>query len=396
MFPGDNNPATPAGATAPVQPPGPQLRILEVYLRKMYLQPVRIPGFLLAVLLLPGTAFPAFSQTRPPRTTPVTDTAYVRDFTHDLTARLYFSRKYTRYGIRDYRQNQEIRYRPNDRLNFGVGLNYYFLGLNIGVNMPLVNDDDDRYGNTKYLDAQSHIYLSWLAADLYLQYYQGYYLANPQQWTENWDRSIPFPQRGDLRTVSTGLNVHYIFNHRRFSYRAAFLQNEWQKKSAGSFLLGGECYLIDVRADSSLTLPAAGIPFLDGVQFRKSVQYSLGANTGYAHTFVYKTNYFLTLSLVAGIGVGATSLVPESGEDLIKSALRLSTTARLAVGYNSRRYYAGISVVNLSLRSQMPVRRSSTNFDTGNIRVNFCRRFSLEPPGVLRRINRRMERKVKS
>jgi hypothetical protein len=309
------------------------------------------------------------------------DTSYVRDYTRDLTARLYFSRKYAGYGVRDYRQNQELLYRPNHRLNFGVGLNYYFLGLNLGVNMPFVNNDDDRYGQTRYLDAQSHIYLSKFTVDLYLQYYKGHYLSKPQDWIENWQPGSPFPKRGDLRTISTGISVHYIFNHRRFSYRAAYLQNEWQKKSAGTFLAGSEFYRVHMQADSSVTAPARGLaPFFGGVQFSQSVVYSFGANAGYAYTFVYKSNFFLSLALVGGVGLGSSRLMEPGAEDLVKTTLHFNTTARAAIGYNSPRYYAGFSVVNLALRSQTPVGRSAISFDTGNFRLNFCRRFKVKPP----------------
>ncbi|MBE9517967.1 MAG: DUF4421 family protein [Bacteroidetes bacterium] len=38
----------------------------------------------------------------------------------------------------------------------------------------------------------------------------------------------------DLRTNIIGLNVQYLFNSERYSYKASFLQNEFQKRSAGS------------------------------------------------------------------------------------------------------------------------------------------------------------------
>jgi hypothetical protein len=314
------------------------------------------------------------------------DTAYVRDLSEDLTTRLFLSRKYTGYGVRDYRQRQELLYRPNDRLNVGVGINYAFLGLNLGVNMPGVNDDDERYGQTRYLDAQSHLYLPRFALDLYLQRYQGYYLNKPQNWIENWQPGSPHPQRSDLRTTSSGFNLQYIFNHRRFSYRAAYQQNAWQKKSAGSFLLGSECYLIRMRADSAVTAPAgAAAPFFRGIAFEGSDVYSLGINAGYAHTFVYKSHFFLTLSLLGGVGFGSTRLEVRAADDPIKWGFQFNNTARLALGYNSARYFVGLSVVNLAVRSQTPVGRTSISFDTGNVRLNFCRRFSVKPPGFMRK-----------
>ncbi|NTV83185.1 MAG: DUF4421 domain-containing protein, partial [Bacteroidales bacterium] len=48
--------------------------------------------------------------------------------------------------------------------------------------------------------------------------------------------SVPYDIRGDIRTWMAGLDLYDIFNSARFSCRAAVLQNEWQKKSAGEIV----------------------------------------------------------------------------------------------------------------------------------------------------------------
>jgi hypothetical protein len=113
--------------------------------------------------------------------------------------------------------------------------------------------------------------------------------------------------------------------------------------------------------------------------------YSLGANAGYAHTFVFKKHFFLTLSLVGGLGLGYTRLEVPDAADPVRWGWHVNNTARIALGYNSARYFAGLSVVNLGMRSQTPVGRTAISYDTGNIRLNFCRRFTVKPPGFLRR-----------
>ena len=41
-----------------------------------------------------------------------------------------------------------------------------------------------------------------------------------------------------VESTVKGFNIYYIFNHRRFSYPAAFSQSTTQRKSAGSPLIG--------------------------------------------------------------------------------------------------------------------------------------------------------------
>ena len=47
---------------------------------------------------------------------------------------------------------------------------------------------------------------------------------------------------GGLTSTIKGFNLYYIFNHRRFSYPAAFSQSTIQRRSAGSPFVGHWLY----------------------------------------------------------------------------------------------------------------------------------------------------------
>ncbi len=79
------------------------------------------------------------------------DTSYITDLTQDLTVRLYGSKKYTGYRLRDWKAKESLVYRPNGPLNFGFGFNYKYLGINFGFNLPFVNKNDLN-GETKFID----------------------------------------------------------------------------------------------------------------------------------------------------------------------------------------------------------------------------------------------------
>lgn len=308
------------------------------------------------------------------------DSAYIEDHTRDITFRLFGSRKYTYFDIGDRGHKQKILYRPNNNFNIGFGANYKFLGLNIGLNLPFINNDDGKYGKTKYLDLQSHIYLRKLVVDFYGQYYKGYYIANPDELLTGQDEATPLPKRPDLYNLTLGLSVQYLFNDKRFSYRAAFLQNEYQKKSAGSFIVGGQILGVSVKADSSLipTNLARG-DFFDGYRYYRTRIISGAANAGYAYTFVYRQHFFLTLSLTGGLGVNHTRLFLESGESLKDLGWQFNNTVRVSAGYNSSRYFFGIHYVDMATRSETPIhQRTYQTFGTGNFRVSLVRRFALK------------------
>ena len=58
-----------------------------------------------------------------------------------------------------------------------------------------------------------------------------------------------------MEVLSVGLNAFYIFNSERFSYKAAFVRNQIQLKSAGSLIIGASFDMFILDADSSIVPP---------------------------------------------------------------------------------------------------------------------------------------------
>lgn len=329
------------------------------------------------LLVLPLVVSDVFAQQRWKKLLQTeNDSAYIEDHTEDLTVRLYGSRKYTYYDIVDKRLKEEVLYRPNTSNNVGFGFNYKFLGINLGFKLPFINNDDDKYGKTKYLDLQSHIYLRKLVVDFYGQYYKGYFLANRRF------NSQAINLRPDMYNVDVGLNVQYVFNDKKFSYRAAYLQNEYQKKSAGSLIVGGEVFGWKMKGDSALIPSDLGVEgFFDNELFNKTTSISMAANIGYAYTLVIKKYFFITASLTGSLGANLTTLNYLDGHKKRRElGWQLNNTVRLSAGYNSSRYFVGVHYVDLVTRSESPVNRTYQTFGTGNLRFSVVKRFALKKP----------------
>lgn len=308
------------------------------------------------------------------------DTTYIEEHTKDITARLFGSRKYNYYDIVDNRngKDQEVLYRPNTPFNVGFGFNYRFIGINIAFNLPVINKQD-KYGETKFLDLQSHLYTRRLVLDFYGQFYRGYYIANTNTLFGTPAATGPVMLRPDVKNMNLGLNVQYVFNSKRFSYRAAYLQNDYQKKSAGSLLIGGEIFGFRMKGDSSL-IPS-NIPkenFFNDVKFYRTRIISTAANAGYAYTFVYKKHFFATVSLSGSLGVNHTIMQLTGGGELRKTGIQFNNTVRASIGYNSSRYFAGIHYVDMTTRSGSPVENTYQAMGAGNFRISLVRRFTLK------------------
>jgi hypothetical protein len=314
------------------------------------------------------------------------DSNYIESYADKLTMRLYTSRKFTNFTLSDDLVKPNLEYRPNDRLNLGIGATYYGFSLNIGINFPFVNNDDSLYGTTSYLDLQSHLLMRKFTFELWFSYYQGYYVGNPQKTIPEWVIENNYPQREDINSTIGGISGYYIFNYNKFSYRAAFIQDEWQKKSAGSFLVGGSVYAVNVRADSSfIPYDIYDTNFFRGYHFNHSFFTTISANGGYAHSFIIKKKIFFTISLLGGIGVGNSKLVAVKNvpkPTVNKTTVNGNFTFRFAFGYNSNKYYVGFSNVYSAFSTPSPIDKTSMAFGLGNVRFNIVKRFNIKKPRI--------------
>ncbi|MFN5356117.1 MAG: DUF4421 domain-containing protein [Bacteroidota bacterium] len=309
------------------------------------------------------------------------DTGRYIAFDDQITGRFYFSRKYTGLLVRDAGRGIELNYQPNTTLNMGVGATYRSLTLNLAYGFTFLNPDEGR-GKTRYLDLQAHLYGRKTIVDLFGQFYGGFFLE--PKGTGRSDSL--YYVRPDLSLRELGASVQYMFNHRRFSYRAAALQNEWQVRSAGTFLLGGECFAGRARADSSIypaLISVDTVPDANRMRF-----FEFGPNFGYAYTLVIAKHVFITASLSISMDYNRTEY--SDGTVLtVEQGLSPNSIFRVYTGYNSARSAVTFTFTNsrVSLASEAS---NSVSINTGNVRINYVRRFNAGP-----RIKRTLDRFLK-
>ena len=311
------------------------------------------------------------------------DTSYITIYKDELTTRLYLSRKQNGYTLSERLLKPWIQYRTNDNLLLGIGYTYSFLTLNLAVKMPFINKDDDLYGESKYIDLQSHIIFRSYIVDFYLQWNRGYYIANPEDVFPDYSGGLNKPIRGDMRTNVVGLNLQYLFNSDRYSYKASFLQNEFQRKSAGSPIAGIEAYWMLGMSDSVTVggnIPPSG--FLRDRPFNQADIFNAGINGGYAYTFVWRGSLYFSLSTVVGLSGGGNWIHHTSTSETYNTGLTmgLNNTTRISLGYNNASYYVGLSFIRFTMTNQVGEDRNWIGYHTGNIRFNIVKRFITKRP----------------
>jgi Domain of unknown function (DUF4421) len=325
-------------------------------------------GTLLFVRLMAQNEVEAYSATLK------FDSTYIKNYASLLALKLVAVKKFSRVLIKDHAQDK-LHYFPNENLNLGVGFNYKWLGLNLAFNLPFINKDNAIYGNTESIDLQTNIYGRKYGLDAYLQYYKGFYINNPIDVFGTW-QSASYPTRPDLRTLRLGTDFYYIFNDRKFSYRAAFVQNERQLKSAGSWLLGAYTSYLLIAADSSI-LPQILASQMNEIPDIASARFiNMGVSGGYVHTFVIKKNFFFTFDLQLGVGLQDRLARTFSNIEYQRGGLQTKSKARFAFGYNTDRYFAGINYLSDNILSRQDDGVQITN-SAGLFRLFFGRRLEI-------------------
>jgi len=314
---------------------------------------------------------------------PKYDSSYITVYKDELTTRAFLSRKQNGLNLNKQLLSPWIKYRTNDNLLLGVGYTYSFLTLNLSVKLPFINGDDELYGETKYLDLQANTYFRDLIIDFYLQWNKGYYMANPDQVFDNYRPNPAYPIRGDLRSNILGLNVQYLFNSERYSYKAAFLQNEFQKKSAGSPLLGVEAYWVLAMSDTAMIgvdVPPSG--FLGDASFNQSDIINAGINGGYAYTLVWNETLYVGLSSVFGVSLGKNLIHNTWNSSTLYSRFTYGFTnsTRISLGYNNKSYYVGLSFIHFGMTNRVGPDPGWMGYNTGQIRISVVKRFITRRP----------------
>ena len=155
--------------------------------------------------------------------------------------------------------------------------------------------------------------------------------------------------RGDLRLESGEallkvLNIagYYTFNHRRFSYPAAFTQSYIQRRSAGSWLAGISYQGGSIKTTDDLKARNSNAP-----DVRIYIGH-VGIGGGYGYNWVPSRKWLLHLSILPTVVVYNRNNMTVNGERKEAQHMRLNMlfNERAAVVYNfSPRYFASLTAV---------------------------------------------------
>ena len=249
-------------------------------------------------------------------------------------------------------ENDNYSIEPNTNLRLAVAINYRFISLKIGFSPKFLEaDDSELKGKTKVFRLSLNIFYKDFLQNFDFNKVQGYYIETFDETSLNPIQvSNDFIILPDLKTLSITGTTLYRFNE-NYSFKAAMNQNEIQTKSTGSFVPSLYYGYFEITDE---TTP----------QDIKSFFTTL--NAGYYHTFVINKNWYSNLGLSTGLGIEFNKLITRVDEvtpEIVTrhTNLAFNINSQIGLGYNSRRFYGGTSLVgNATNREE----RSVIQFDS--------------------------------
>ena len=300
------------------------------------------------------------------------DSSYYVIYPKTVTARIYLSKKYAPFTLPATGNVNDLEYRPNTKLNLGIGATYNNYTLNVAYGFGFLNNKNIDKGKTKGLDLHFHLFPNKLTVDVLGIFHKGYYLVPKGYAAAN---TNSYYYRPDVKLTMLGIAAYRVPNGSKFSYRAAFVQNEWQKKSAGSVLFGGEAYYVSFGGDSTLVpkqiqsgYPQAGI--------KKINFFSIGPGIGYAYTLVIDRHFFITTSLIGNLDLNFSS--EEGTAKNKKFSLKPAAVYKGAIGYNCDTWSLAANLTGNALLVKGASSSKDYFLPTGNYRLTLAKKIMIK------------------
>lgn len=308
-----------------------------------------------------------------------TDTAYIEPQHYNYTVMLQNTNTYEEYTIAN-KDGQRISLAPDVTFRLGpyIGWRWVFLGYTL--DLKHINTSS-RHTNKKEFDLS--LYSSLLGIDLFWRQTGNDYHIQRMTLGKDIDTSPMIKEPFDgFKSSIKGFNLYYIFNHRKFSYPAAYSQSTVQRKSAGSVLLGigYTRHTLEMDWDKFGRLVSDKLgsesdePLVDGSLKFGNIKYTdISVSCGYAYNWVFAKNWLFNASASMGVAYNQSSSDTEHDrftfKDFSFKNFNMDGIGRFGVVWNNNKWYVGASTIIHSYNYKKEQFSTNNSFGSLNIYV---------------------------
>ncbi|MBQ6652252.1 MAG: DUF4421 domain-containing protein [Prevotella sp.] len=311
------------------------------------------------------------------------DTLYIEPQHFNYTVMLQNTNTYEVYRLND-NEGHSITFAPRPSVKIGpyFGWRWLFLGYTIDVS---------HLGDSKTKEEYDlSLYSSKIGIDLFYRKSGNDYLIREMDLGKDINTSaIKNAHYDGLNASIKGFNVYYIFNHRRFSYPAAFSQSTVQRISCGSPLVGigytRHSLSVDWNKLGQVVEQRLGTDVAEerinkSLMFEKIQYTDVSVSGGYAYNWVFARNWLFASSLSLALAYKRTKGDSRYDHFTLRNFtiknFNLDGVGRFGIVWNNTRWYAGTSAIMHAYNYNKKEFSTNNIFGSINIYVgfNFMRR----------------------
>lgn len=315
------------------------------------------------------------------------DTTYIEPQHYNYTVMLQNTNTYEQYTLSS-KDGQRISFSPDPTFRLGPYFGWRWVFLGYTIDLKHINASS-KHTNKKEFDLS--LYSSMLGIDLFWRQTGNDYHVQNMTMSDSFDASAMKKAPFDgLKSSIKGFNLYYIFNHRKFSYPAAYSQSTVQRRSAGTMLLGigYTRHTLDVNfeklsalVDEKLGKKEDGTSRIDSsLSFTKVKYTDVSVSCGYAYNWVFAKNWLFNASVSVGVAYNQSKSDTEHTRldlrDFSFKNFNFDGIGRFGVVWNNTKWYAGASTIIHSYNYKKEQFSTNNSFGSLNIYVgvNFGRK----------------------
>lgn len=144
-----------------------------------------------------------------------------------------------------------------------------------------------------------------------------------------------------LKSKCFGVNAEYIFNHKKYSWPAAFGMNAVQRRSKGSWKLGISYSHQRVSFDES-SLPSHLKDKDPTLCFRNIDYKDYAVSFGYGYNWVFRKNCLFAISLLPSIGYRVSDIEIYDKSNSVLRNMSTDLITRMSLFWNNTKYFTGL------------------------------------------------------
>ncbi len=305
------------------------------------------------------------------------DTNYVEPQHYNFQLMLQNTYSFDMYSLRN-ENGQEVEFKQSERAKVGpyFGWRWIFLGYMVDLKGSVAEGQQD-YGLS--------LYSNQIGVDLFYRRSGESYVVNSIDLGDGQDLSylegVPFD---GFNSSIKGFNLYYIFNHRKFSYPAAYSMSTMQKRSLGSEIAGvgstTHTHHAAAGANDEQLQEYMGENYYHGIIDSTLANYDISytdysVSAGYAYNWVVAPRFLVDISLQGALAYKRTTSHSDQGAAgtgafSIKN-FNLDGILRVGCIYNNNKWFVGANSIIHAYNYNRKQFSASTIFGNINIYIGF-------------------------